>query len=274
MAITAWRIDDAADRRLTGHEHRIERARSLAIGQHDKRVQLHRVERLTGRDREAREPHDGVGQGLDVRRRRAAEAVEQRRGLQFANHLARLLMVHRREAEYHVAQQFDIHATRAEHHHDAQRRVPARAENAFDAVAHHRRDQHAVDLRSGRRSTHRGHDAVISGAGLVAIADIQDHATDIALMRDGGREHLHCHRKAERMCTANGVGARLRARDRHHGHAEFPQQLQRIGFVVGTGPQRHGGFRRLWRRRRPLKLRMEEAHGRQDADGAGRIGKA
>ena len=195
-------------------------------------------------------------------------------GLQFPDHLQRLLVVDRRKTKGHVAQQFDIHATRAQHHDDTQCRVPACAEDTLHAATDHRGQQHAVHTRRGRRRRYRGHDPVIGGADLVRRADIQGHAADVALVGDVGREHLHGQRYAERPRDRNRILTRACALDRRDGDAETLQHLQRIGLVVRPRPQRHWLLRRLRRRCRPLKSVMEITHGGQDADGAGRIGKA
>ncbi|KWT98524.1 hypothetical protein APY03_0367 [Variovorax sp. WDL1] len=252
-------------------DHRIQCKRPFALRQHGEGIHVHGLEAIPRGNGEFRQPHDRLCQGLDVGLRCAPEAVEQGPGLELADHAARLVEVHRREAEGHVPQQLRVHPAGAEHHDVAEHRITVHAEDAFDA-AHHPRRQDAVDAGLWGGDADRVHDPVVGGSGTRRIGHAERDSAHVALVRDVAGQDLHRHGIAEFLRGGDGFAPRAGSAHRHHGHAMGLQQLQCIGFVASAGPQcdRSGGGAG-GRTARVLRVLPEEIHGREYADGAARV---
>ena len=129
--------------------------------------------------------------------RPAARAQQQRRALDRADHLLRHIVAERAAAEHDVLHHLDEDAAQAEHRDRAEHRIAVDAEDALDAALQLLRHQHALDARLGRRTPGARQQQVVAVAHRGDIGDVQQHAADLRLVHDVGRQDLHHHREAE-----------------------------------------------------------------------------
>ena len=147
------------------------------------------------------------------------------------------------------------------------------AENGFDAVAHHGRNENAVEPRIGVLLFDAVHQLAEGFARAVDGADVQPDTIDLGLVSDIRRGDLEHHRKAEfprRVRRLIGGCCQAIGNDRQSGAGE-----QALGFLFadgtagkrarGTAWRRHG-----WRRRR-LESLVNSMQGGHRAHRAGGI---
>ena len=144
-------------------------------GQHEHRVDLGLDQALAELRRHLRERDDGVDQRLDIGLGPAAEAVEQRPGLQLLRHGERLVAAQptfgRQQPHRRVLEQLGGHAAHAEQDGRAER-IAVHAEDQLDAAADHLLHQEALRPHAGLRfdvGRHRVRRApTVSGVRLTA----------------------------------------------------------------------------------------------------------
>ena len=210
------------------HQHRID----LDLGN------LPRVLR-----RQHRHLRNQLRQRRNIRLRRAAKSIEQRRRLQLRQHRGGLRRTHRRGAIDHIPEQFRGDAAKTDHDHRAEGGVLQGADDDLDALFRHRADQHALDLGLGPLPLRAFEQRQISREGFAFGRDIDAHAADFALVRNVARLNFHHQRKSD----PGDRGVQLVA----SGHQHFVRQGD-----AGIAQQR---LAVEFRKRRRLQMRRDIA---------------
>ena len=244
-----------------------------------------------------------LAQRVEVRRRMAAIALQQRQARESVQELVGVAVGQRRDAEPHVAEDLDVDAAQAERDQRAEQRIVGDADHRFDAAGDHRLDQHAVDLaRPTPAPRPRGHDVGERATDRGVAAQVQAHGADVGLVQHAARRQLGRDRKAERRaparpprppcaraCRRPAAGRTRRARARVSSPVsqpsprassaaladrarlvgadvvEAPEQRRRLRAPVGVGRD----LRRARARRSPETRRSARAR-RRRSSGCGR----
>ena len=157
----------------------------------------------------------------------SARAIEQREGLDLADHRYRIGTGQWCHADRDIPQHLDEGAAQPEHHDRPEDLIVAHAENAFDAARDHRREQGAVDACSRFGRTSAGGHRVEGFDGVARANDTQPHTTDLGLVQDVGRDHFDRKRRTRRGGSDRArLGGPARQADRHGRHACLGEQGQ------------------------------------------------
>src|SRR5262249_60629800 len=103
----------------------------------------------------------------------------------------------RATAEHYILHHFDEDAAQAEHRDRPKHRVAVNAQDALDTALQLFGHQHALDARLWRRTLRAVQQRAVAVAYRRGIGDVQQHAADLRLVQDIGRQDLHHHWKAE-----------------------------------------------------------------------------
>ena len=166
--------------------HAVGGAHALPLRQHEDRVDLGLDQALAQLRRHAREGDDGIHQRVHVGLGPAAEAVQQRPGLQLLRHAQRLgaaqaALASRQQAHRRVLEQLGGDAAHAQQDGRAQR-VAVHAEDQLRAAADHLLHQEALRAHTGLGFDLGRHLRQARAHRLGRQA--HGHAADVALVRD------------------------------------------------------------------------------------------
>ena len=197
---------------------------------HQHRIEFDLGDLLAQPRRQQRNLRDQLRQRGDIRLRRAAKSVQQRRGLEFGQHRGGFRRAHRRRAIDHIPEQFGGDAAEADHDHRTEGRVLQRADDDLDALFRHRADQHALDRRIRPVLAGIVQQRLIGQEHLALGRDVDADAADFALVRDIRRLDLHDQGKAH--AGDRGIQRALLRHQHFIGqrNARLAQQRLAVGF--------------------------------------------
>src|SRR6476620_6353543 len=118
-------------------DQRIRRHHTSTLFHHEQRIYIELRHVVLHIDSERGEPHDRIGERLEIGRRPAANSREHGIALDLRDHLACDRRRHGREPERDVLQHFGEDAAQAEHHRRTEQRIVGNAEDDFGAAARH-----------------------------------------------------------------------------------------------------------------------------------------
>lgn len=191
---------------------------------------------------ELRQPRDRARGGADIRLGLAARAVQDGEHLQRADHRQGFFFADRGGLHGHVLEHLGIDTAHADHHDGAEDRILRNPGDHFRAVAHHGRDQHAVDAGLRRVARGIGQHAGKGFAHGRAVGEVERHAAGLGLVGDVFGGDLQHHRVADGLGRARrfiGVAGDDLPRDIDAG---LGQCLLGVEFIAeDRGVDRLGG---------------------------------
>ncbi len=219
------RIDDDGAGR--GHDHRVEvqRADLRHLADEFRDAQQHRLHRV------------------HVRGGRAAQWLQRLVRARTHDEVLCEVGIERRQGDRAVADDLDQRAAEAEADGRAENRVAHDADHHFAtlALAVHALDQHALHAGIGPRARDVLHHGTVRTTNGGLVRQPETHAPHVRLVRDVGREDLHCHREAGLARGADRLSRRVRRQAAQHRHPKRGEHGLRFRGIQPLLPGRERG---------------------------------
>ena len=201
---------------------------------HPQRVHVQRRQRGAQLQDRVADFRDGRRHRVQVGGWHAALAGQQAGAAQAGQHALDLGRADRQRAQRDVLQDLDPDAAQPDGQDGAPLGIVRIADEQLDAAPAQRRHQRPLDARRGVVRAGGLHELGEAAAHGRLTAEVQQHAADVALVRDVGRGQLEHHRTIEGARRGHGRVGVGRQQRRHHRNAMARQEGQH--FVLGLGP--------------------------------------